>query len=70
MKKKIFTVEGMHCTSCALVIESDLEDVGVNAKCNYATQTLEVEFDEKIVSEDRIKNTVKKSGYIVISRNE
>lgn len=70
MKKKTFTVEGMHCTSCALMIESDLEDLGVASKCSYPKQTLEVEFDEKTISEDRIKDTVKKSGYIVNSTNE
>jgi Cu+-exporting ATPase len=63
MKKKTFKVEGMHCASCAMVIESDLEDIGVNAICSYAKQTLDIEFDEKNVSEDKIKDVVKKSGY-------
>lgn len=63
MTKKTFKVDGMHCTSCALMIESDLEDAGVKARCSYATQTLEVEFDEKKVSEKKIKETVVTSGY-------
>jgi copper chaperone CopZ len=61
--KKTFTVQGMHCTSCAMVIESDLEDAGVAASCSYAKQTLSVEFDEKKISEEAIHNVVKKSGY-------
>ena len=65
MKKKTYTIEGMHCTSCAMVIESDLEDIGVKASCSYAKQSLAVEFDESIVSEKHIVDTVKKSGYIV-----
>ncbi len=63
MTKKSYKVEGMHCGSCASVIELDLEDTGVKASCSYAKQTLEVEFDEKAVGEDTIKNVVKKSGY-------
>ena len=35
-----------------LMIESDLEDAGVKARCTYAKQTLEVEFDEKMISEN------------------
>ncbi len=65
MKKKTYTVEGMHCTSCAMVIESDLEDIGVKATCSYAKQSLEVEFDETKNSEKQIHDVVKKSGYIV-----
>lgn len=65
MKKKTYAVEGMHCTSCAIVIESDLEDIGVRASCSYAKQTLEVEYDEEKASEDLITQTAKNSGYIV-----
>jgi Cu+-exporting ATPase len=61
--KKTYKVEGMHCTSCALVIESDLEDAGVKASCNYAKQTLEVEYDEKKVRENTIYDVAKKAGY-------
>ena len=53
----------MHCTSCALMIESDLEDAGVKAKCHYARQTLEVEFDEKQIGEKDIKQVIATSGY-------
>lgn len=63
MKKKTYSVDGMHCTSCAMVIESDLEDVGVKATCSYARQTLAVEYDEGKVTEDTIKKVVKNSGY-------
>ena len=61
--KKTYTVKGMHCTSCALMIESDLEDAGVMARCNYAKQTLEVEFDEKKIPEKTIVDIVVKAGY-------
>ena len=63
MTKKSYKVDGMHCTSCALLIESDLEDAGVKARCNYAKETLEVEFDEAKVDEGKIKEVVVSSGY-------
>lgn len=49
-----------------MVIETDLEDTGVAASCSFAKETLEVEFDEKKVTEEVIKQAVKKSGYDII----
>lgn len=55
----------MHCASCAMTIEWGLEDAGVKAKCSYAAQTLEVEFEPEKVDEKKIKEVVKSSGYEV-----
>lgn len=58
-------ISGMHCTSCAMNIDMDLEDVdGVKtAKTSYAKQVTEVEFDEgKATVEDIIKS-IEKTGY-------
>lgn len=63
MVKKVYKVVGMDCTSCAMLIESDLEDAGVKSSCRYATQLLDVEFDEQKTSEQHIKEIVQKSGY-------
>ena len=52
----------MECTSCAMVIESDLEDIGIKCKCNYAKETLEIE-NYEITLEEKIKLIVEKSGY-------
>jgi copper chaperone CopZ len=46
-----------------MMIESDLEDAGVKATCNYAKGTLTVEFDEKKISEKKIADVVGKAGY-------
>lgn len=62
MTKKTFKVSGMHCSSCAMAIEWELEDAGVKAKCSYARQELEVEFEDKN-SEEKIKKVVQESGY-------
>ncbi len=65
MVKKIFKVEGMHCTSCALSIDEELEEVkGVRrAKTSYARQITEVEFDEGEVGEAIILTTIARTGY-------
>jgi copper chaperone CopZ len=63
--KKKLKIVGMHCSSCAMNIDFDLEDlVGVKtAKTNYARQESEVEYEEgKIKIEDIIKS-IEKSGY-------
>ena len=50
-----------------MIIESDLEDAGVKATCSYAKEMLDVEFDEKILSEQKIKDIIKQSGYDAVS---
>lgn len=65
MTKKSYKVLGMHCTSCPLVIESDLEDAGVKSSCNYARGTLDVEYEEAQISEKRIYEIVRASGYTI-----
>ncbi len=61
MKKKTYKVKNMHCASCASMIELELEDVGIAAKCSFANQTLEIH-DEK-AEEKKIIEAVKKAGY-------
>lgn len=64
IKKCKFQIEGMHCSSCAMNIDFDLEDLGVkSAKTNYARQETEVEFDEEKVDLEKILETIKKTGY-------
>ncbi len=63
--KKKFKIEGMHCTSCAMNIDFDLEDMtGIkSAKTSYAKQACEVEYDTEKISEDAIINSIKNTGY-------
>ncbi len=62
--KRKLKIEGMHCTSCAMNIDFDLEDLGVKSvKTSYAKQECEVEFDEEKLNERVIVQTIKKSGY-------
>ena len=66
--KKKLKIQGMHCTSCAMNIDFDLEDLeGVkSAKTSYAKQELEVEFDEEKIDNQKIIQTIKKTGYTVL----
>jgi len=59
---KIYKIKGMHCASCASMIELDLEDAGIKAKCSYAGSSLEVDgkHDTK-----KVADIIKKSGYSV-----
>jgi len=64
MKKVKLKINGMHCTSCALNIDFDLEDLGVkSAKTNYAKQETEVEFDEEQIKLPEIVEQIIKTGY-------
>lgn len=67
MKKLKLKITGMHCTSCAMSIDGDLEDYvkGVKSvKTSFAKQVCEVEFDENQVSVEIIINQIKETGYV------
>ena len=61
MAKKTYKIEGMDCISCATMIELDLEDAGIKAKCSFPKQTLEVEQDS--ADDAKIMEIVNSSGY-------
>lgn len=65
MKTIVLNIVGMHCTSCALSIDLDLEDLsGVKeAKTSYGRQTTTVTFDQNKVSEVEIMAVIKKLNY-------
>ncbi|OGE30521.1 hypothetical protein A2631_00315 [Candidatus Daviesbacteria bacterium RIFCSPHIGHO2_01_FULL_44_29] len=58
----------MHCSSCAMSIDFDLEDLeGVKvAQTNFAKQETEVEVDTEKVTDKDIIETIKKTGYTAI----
>src|SRR3989338_3506015 len=60
-----YNIQGMHCASCALTIEGNLKKLkGVkNANVNFATQKATVEYDEQESDDQKIVETIKKSGY-------
>jgi len=67
MIKKTLKLSGMHCVSCSLLIEGELEDIGVAAKANYAKQLVDCTYDEKKVDVKKIREVIEKLGYRVAS---
>ncbi len=55
-------ISGMHCTSCAMNIDGELEDTnGVKeSKTNYAKQQTEVAYDPEIVSSGNMIAAIRK----------
>ena len=60
--KKIYKIKGMHCASCASMIELDLEDAGITGKCDYAKETVEVEDN---ADKKKVVEIVTKAGYSI-----
>lgn len=69
--RKKFKIDGMHCTSCAMTIDFDLEDLGGVLKSNtsYAKQFSEIEYDENVVTDVKIIEVIKKTGYSAYVEN-
>ncbi len=60
-------IVGMHCTSCALNIDFELEDLdGVQtSSTNYAKAKTVVTFDPKKISVDKLSDTIRGLKYDV-----
>ena len=65
VEKAILTILGMHCTSCAKIIESTLEEKeGVTSiSVNYDSKKAFLEFDSQKTNLDEIKSEIKTAGY-------
>lgn len=65
MTKKIFPIIGMHCASCARLIERQLKKTpGVSeAAVNYGSEQAMVEFDESTCDLDQLAKSVASAGY-------
>lgn len=58
-------IAGMHCTSCALNIDLDLEDLTgvISVKTHFAKAQTKVIFEEEKISIEEIIGSIKKIGY-------
>ncbi len=66
--KKKLKISGMHCSSCAMNIDFDLEDLDgvVSAKTSYAKAETEIEFDSELVRLEQVLEQIQKTGYKVL----
>ncbi len=65
--KNTYKIEGMDCEACAKMIELDLEDVGITAKCSFAEKTLKVENNDPTI-EEKIRQVLENQGYKIIPK--
>ena len=66
MKRIVYKVEGMHCTSCAMSIEWSLEDLGVEkCACSYAKSCVEIEYEPDKITQEKLKEAIVRAGYSV-----
>lgn len=65
MKETNITITGMHCASCAAIINKKLSGLsGIKeANVNFSTEKAFVSYDESIVSQDKIISIIKDAGY-------
>lgn len=64
--KRIFKIEGMHCNSCAKLIEDTLNEKVNSSSVSFSKGIAEIDFDEEKISEKEIKEKIKKLGYKAI----
>lgn len=71
-KKTTLQITGMHCASCASLIERSLtKKPGVtSANVNYANNKAQVQYNEDEVSETELINTVTNQGYGAINDHQ
>lgn len=65
MTTRTFAIAGMHCTSCAMSIDWELEEIdGVAAaKTSYAKARTEVRFDPARVAEPELVAAIARAGF-------
>ena len=65
VQKTKLAIKGMHCTSCAMNIDFDLEDLKgvIITRTHYARQECSIEFDADKITIEAILDQIKKSGY-------
>ncbi len=64
-KEAFLRIDGMHCSSCEILIERMAEKVtGVfSAKSSYATSTAKIVYDPDVIDEADLPQALKMSGY-------
>ena len=65
MVEQTFNIEGMHCASCAAAVERSIEGLKSvqKSEVNIVTKTLNISYDDKLISQDDIINSIAKAGF-------
>jgi len=61
------SIDGMHCTSCSMNIDGELEDLDgvISATTSYAKSESVVEFEPQKVSQKKLEAVITKLGYTI-----
>lgn len=72
METKTFSIKGMHCASCVVLLEDSLSKVpGVlKATVNLATEKATVAYDSDKVTNDHLESAVSNVGYQALIKDE
>jgi len=65
--KKTFRIPDMHCSACVMKLENledDLQGV-IMVQASYLKQSMQVEYDDRMVSEGEIRKAIQGLGYMV-----
>ncbi len=64
-ERALFKVVGMYCTNCKPIVEKQLKDEKGVKRINidYMTDSVIVDFDPSLITNEQIKNRLEKSGY-------
>jgi P-type Cu+ transporter len=62
-----YPIRGMHCASCANIIEKTLKKApGVNSvEVNFGTEKAKIEFDDKLTNLEKLSEEIKPLGYSI-----
>ena len=68
IQSKTYNIKGMHCASCAGIIEKTFRKIGgvESAVVNYGTETVNISFDSSIVSPHDLSQKIEPLGYSLI----
>lgn len=58
-------IEGMHCTSCAMNIDGELEELDgvISASTTYASAQTKIQYDPEKVDKENFQKVITKLGY-------
>ncbi len=62
---KAFSVSGMHCSSCGLLIDEMIEDIDgvISSETDVGKATTTVTFDPSLVEDHGILSAITEAGY-------
>lgn len=65
----VFKLSGLHCASCSLNIDGELEETKgvISSNTSYAKQETVVVYDPKLIKPIQFKKSIEKLGYTVLA---